>query len=341
MSMRAANGERGVALLAVLWLSVALTMIAMTTSYLVRAEAGAVANNVAAERAAFLAQGGIEAALFAMLRAGSASDAALSGGVGQSFQPGQRRLRYEFREGVCEVEVVPENAKIAVNLAPADQLAALFTGLGIAPEGSRELAEAIVDWRAPRASSVASTFDLFYAELNDPYEASHAPFDELDELLGVKGMTRDLFFGQIIEGADGARRRTPPLADLLTTDANFGGVNVNYAAFEVLRVLPGWNDSLAAHVIEARSRAPFQTLEELRSAAPEAAALLGVAPVTLSPSPVYTLTATAQVHDSEVRRSVRARIRFDRSAPMGVRMTAWWHDWPWSHEAAGLTGGAL
>ena len=40
--------DRGVALLAVLWLSVALSLIAMTTAYLVRTEAAAVSNHVEA-----------------------------------------------------------------------------------------------------------------------------------------------------------------------------------------------------------------------------------------------------------------------------------------------------
>ena len=92
------NGrERGVALLAVLWLSVALTMIAMTTAYLVRSEASAVSNHLDAGRAEFLARGGIEAAVFAILRTGvPASSVAGESSFAQPLRPGQRWLRFDF-----------------------------------------------------------------------------------------------------------------------------------------------------------------------------------------------------------------------------------------------------
>ncbi|MBI3933523.1 MAG: general secretion pathway protein GspK [Acidobacteria bacterium] len=325
---RTSRRQRGVALLAVLWLSVALTMIAMTTAYLVRTEASAVGNHMEAERAALLAQGAVQAAVYAILHpTGNPTPVAGEASLTQQFRPGQRWIHFDFGQGSAEVEVIPENAKININLATPEQLEALFALLGMPVNQSQELAAAIADWRSPRASSISTPFDLFYANLPQPYEARHAPLEQLEELLAVKGMSRDLFFGQFVETSEEAWKRTPPLPDLLTTEPFFGGVNVHYAPYEVLRVLPGWDESLARAVVEARSRIAPGTL---MVSVPGLSGAMSVSPVTFSTGLTYTLTATAQMRDSGVRHSVRARIRFDRSLPMGYQVTAWWQDWPWS-----------
>lgn len=328
LQYRTAGQQRGVALLAVLWLSVALTMIAMTTAYLVRTEAAAVGNHMDAERAGLLAQGAVEIAVYAILH--PTSDPALSSDESsliRQFRTGQRWLQFDFPSGSAIVEVVPENAKLNINVAPQAQLKALFVLLGTPESESQELAAAILDWRSPRASTIATPFDIFYATLLQPYEARHAPVEELEELLAVKGMNRDLFFGSLRETSEGTWRRTPPLEDLLTTEPPFGGVNLSYAAYEVLRVLPGWDESLAAAVVDARSRFTSGTLLD---AVPGLSSASRLSPVTLSPGVAYTLTATAEMRGSDVRHSVRARLRLDRRVPGGYQVTAWWEDWPWS-----------
>jgi general secretion pathway protein K len=325
---RAARGQRGVALLAVLWLSAALTLIAMSTAYVVRTEAVAVGNHIEAERAGWLARGAAQAGIYAILHSGN--EGAAPGGeaaLTQRLNPGQRWLGFDLEGGRAVVEVVPENAKLNINQASVEQLAALFVLLGKPDLESRELAEAIADWRSPRTSSVATPFDMFYEGLAQPYQARHAPLEELEELLAVKGMDRDLFFGNPWETPGGEWRRTSPLADLLTTEPNFGGVNVNYAAYEVLRVLPGWDESLARAVIEARTQNRPGTLMD---AVPELSRVASVSAVSAAPGINYTLTATAQMAGSGVRRSVRARIRVDRTVSMGFQVTGWWEDWPWS-----------
>jgi hypothetical protein len=174
--------------------------------------------------------------------------------------------------------------------------------------------------------------------MSQPYTARHAPLDELEELLAVRGMSRDLFFGRLIETPAGARKMTPPLADLLTTEPGFGGVNVNYAAYEVLRVLPGWDESLASAVVEARSRIGSGSLLET---VPGLSAAASLSAITLSTGPAYTLTATGEARGSSVRHTVRARIRMDRNEAMGFRVTGWWEDWPWSGEASSTEQDAL
>src|SRR5262249_50340018 len=125
------------------------------------------------------------------------------------------------------------------------------------------------------------------------------------------------------------------LFDLLTTDPSAGGVNVNYAAYEVLRVLPGWNDSLVSAVMNARADAPLAALE----AVPGLSAAAAVSAVTLTAGTSYTITATGtatgEPSDQPVQHTMRARVVLDGSAAMGYRVVGWWQDWPWSSSAPG------
>ena len=327
-----ARRQQGVALLAVLWVTVALSVIAMTTAAMVRTEAAAVTNRLESERGYYLARGGVEAAIYAMLHPSSVQPGAIA--AADEFHPGQRFIRFDSADGLVVVEIVPENAKLSINQAPADQLAALFALLDETPEASRELADAIVDWRVPSRSSVDSPFDLFYAALPEPYSAPHIGFQELDELLAVKGMSRDLFFGRLVETPEGAWRRLPPLADLLTTEPNPYGINLHYAPEEVLSVQPGWDAALAEEVVRVRAQTAFVSLEQMQADIPRLATVSSLTPLTLAPYMVYTLTATVWLGDSSFPvRTVRARVRLDRALPLAHRVLAWWSDWPWSPAA--------
>src|SRR3990172_2188805 len=148
---KVARRQQVVALLAVLWLTMALSVIAMTTAAMVRTEAAAVTNRLESERGYYLARGGVEAAIYAMLHPSSVQLGAIA--AADEFHPGQRFIRFDSADGLVVVEIVPENAKLSINQAPPDQLAALFALLDETPEASREMADAIVDWRAPRRSS--------------------------------------------------------------------------------------------------------------------------------------------------------------------------------------------
>ena len=325
--------QKGIALLAVLWLSVALSAMALATSYLVRTEIEAARNQIEAQQSYFLARGGIEAAIDSIARSGFAAPPAQGEASHRpEFLAGQRWLRYEFPGGRCAVEVAPENAKLNINQSPPEQLEALFRALGLSPAESADLAAAMVDWRSPRVSDAGSVFDAFYAGLPRPYKARHAALEHIEELLLVKGMGREMFFGRLEEKPEGGWRRRPPLTDLLTTEATGGAVNPNYAPLEVLLALPGWDEAAATSVIAVREATPLESWNEVQAAAPFAVAAGGIALLTLAQGPVYTLTATCSVPDSAARRSVRALVEIAPNQPLYHQILGWWDNWPFAPE---------
>ena len=319
------RNQRGVALLFVLWLTVALSLMAMATAQMVRTEVAAVSNQIDWQRSYYFARGGIDAAIYSIARSAVAPLAPDAPVLPSDFILGKRWLQYELPGGSCTVEVVPENAKLNINQVPPEQMAALFVSLGMPPEDSLQLASAIAEWRSPRASDVDSPLDLQYANLPDPYVARHAALDHLEELLPVMGMSRSLFFGRTERSTEGRWQKLPPLADLLTTQETGNAVNPNYAAYEVLRALPGWDEAMAAAVIAARATAQFRSMDDLLQAVPIIPSAAGL---TFASGNVYTLTATGSLAGSPVRRSVRALVLVEPQQPLYHRVLGWWDDWP-------------
>jgi len=86
--------------------------------------------------------------------------------------------------------VIDEASKLNINTATLDMLLKL-------PGMTPELAASIIDWRdaddTPTEGGGGES--SYYLTLPDPYYCKNGPFETLDELLLVKGATRDVLFG--------------------------------------------------------------------------------------------------------------------------------------------------
>ena len=135
--------------------------------------------------------------------------------------------------------MVDEERKINVNAAPAEVLERLFILLGLNESQAQDLAFSIVDWRdkdSQLSSASGSAEDSYYRSLANAYEAKDAPFEILQELLLVKGMSADIF---------------QKAAEYLTVYGK-GQVNINTASGVVLQAL-GLSPEVAEKVIVFRN----------------------------------------------------------------------------------------
>ena len=118
----------------------------------------------------------------------------------------------------------------AYNPLVRDFLLRLLTGPYFRMEQIKasELLDAIKDWiDADDEVTGAGAEGAFYARLERPYAVKNAPLDCIEELLMVKGMTHDLFYGAA---------ESPGLAQCLTVFGD-GRININTAPKPVLRAL--------------------------------------------------------------------------------------------------------
>jgi general secretion pathway protein K len=253
------RGERGGVLLLVLWVTAALSFVALSTAMMVRTEAEATGYRVEAEQARWIARGGIEQTMFALqhpdLR--NAEDKPL-------LATGQRRLELPFATGRAQVRLMPEAARMNVNVEPAKALAALLQAVGLTSSQAEETAEAIADWRAPRSSEIGSVLDNFYAGLAPPYQAAHRPFARIQELLLVKGITPEILYGWIERDEAGRLWRHGGLARLLTVYGDTHTMpSLNESPYELLLCLPGMDAERARAIVAGRRQKPYATWNDL------------------------------------------------------------------------------
>ncbi len=114
----------------------------------------------------------------------------------------------------------------------------LLLALGQPPGTAQEIAEAIDDWRRP--GDEGSAFDGDYMAQVPSFRAPHASFQEIEELLLVKGITPDIVLRNLHPGRPdrpaGSPRLVPRagLINCLSVYGFDGRVDVNTASPAVL-----------------------------------------------------------------------------------------------------------
>ena len=328
---RARDRDRGSALLAVLWLSAALAAIAFSLSSTVRSETDRTSTEVDGLRAYYLAQGGIHRAALELLWGGS--------NPAQTLIPrGAPVVNYLFPSGNVRVEIIPEAAKLDVNTAPVQDLFRLVLALGVAPERAQEIVAAIDDWRKPALQG--SPFDLYYASLTPSFRPPHASFQEIEELLLVRGITPDLYYGTYVPGPEGsAEDASAPrlvardgLADCLTVYGSGAQVDANSAAPEVLAAVGLGPEAIQALVARRRA-APFTDVQ-LRAFLDSIGVPSGR--LRIGGNSIVTLRATAQLRLadgrlSDLKRTVAAQVKYMPAQYNEPIHFLRWYDHAWSH----------
>lgn len=108
-----------------------------------------------------------------------------------------------------------------------------------------EIVDSIKDWiDADEEVTGAGAESSYYASLGPPYEAKNAPLDCIEELLMVKGISNEIYYGT---------KEKPGLAQFVTADSD-GLININTAPTMVLRALSPDIDAEAANRMDEYRR---------------------------------------------------------------------------------------
>lgn len=320
------SGRKGAALLAVLWLTAALSAIALSIAGTVHSETERAATNVEDVRSQYLAEGGIQRAILHMQWGPLYRN---PDGTPIYYQPGQPYLELDFPEGHVTVEVIPEASRLNLNQARPEVLGRLLLSLGVTEEAAQQITAAIVDWRQPSPEGPVTAFDQFYLSRTPSFPSKHASFQETEELLLLRGMTPDLYYGTYVHeaGAEGKPPRLVPrggLRDCVSVFGSLGPFDANTVAPAVLLssgMAPGDVDALLAR----RSAQPILRYEDIQATVTGPSAAL----LRLGGNTMYTLRATARMRLpdgrlSDLRRTVAARVKFPRKNNEALRILRWY-----------------
>lgn len=301
--------RRGGALLAVLWLSAALSAIAFSVANTVRGEIERTATSVDGVRGYYLATGAVDRAiLYILWGAGHRNP----DGSTRYWERGVPRLYLRFPSGEAVVEIIPATAKLNLNTASEQDLFRLLIALGAEPGRAQEIAAGIIDWRTPGGGRGPAAFRQLYQSPVSSFSARHASFEEIEEVLLVRGMTPELFYGSYVRDREGRLVRRSGFKDCVSVYGSSSRFDVN-SADPALLVSLGVTPGAVARIVERRRARPFRTIGELgplRGSAGPGAQRLGVGGIS-----IYTLRATARHRLpggglSDMRRSVAATVKF-------------------------------
>jgi general secretion pathway protein K len=306
------GNRRGGALLAVLWVSAALSAIAYAVATSVRGEIERTSTLSDGIRSHFLATGGFERALF-YIEMGP--DRRKPDGTPRYFDPGTPRINFTFPTGVATVEVIPEASKLSLNESQPQDLFRLLVQLGAEPERAQQITAAIIDWRTPVAGGF-SMFDQYYLSLTPSFRARHSSVEEIEELLLVKGMTPDLFYGSVVRDAEGRLQPRVGLRDCVSVYGSSGAVDINTAQPALLAAL-GISPAAVAAIVQRRHARPFRGGPELAELGP----IVGPAMsrLTIGGGTIYTLQSTGRLRTQnggllDLARTVSGVVKFHRVA---------------------------
>ena len=305
--LRISCRRRGSALLAVLWLSAALSAIAFSVAAGVRSETERVGNSEEDVRAYYLASAAIDRAILHLQwSAGSQSD-------NPFFVPGQPHMALDFPSGLTMVDVIPETGKINLNTAAPQMLMNLLGALGANSDQSLQIASAIEDWRKASGNNQPSDFDQFYLSQTPSFQAPHTSFLDVEELLSVAGVTPDLFYGSWVRVGDAEHSHLAPrtaLRDCVSVYGSAGAYDAVWVEPAVLAAVGVSGDAIQ-NLVNRRSAGPIvqADLSAVTADSPELAGKLQVAKHS-----IYTLRATARLRRpdgslSDLRRTVSALVK--------------------------------
>mgnify|MGYP001620190539 CR=1 FL=1 len=223
--------------------------------------------------------------------------------------------------GKISLSAVIDSRRQAPNETLEQALRFLFEQRG----AEEDPTDAILDWidsdDDPRPNGAESDY---YQSLAVPYPCKNASLGSVEELLLIRGMTPELYFGDI-------EAQQLPLSELCTVRGHRSGrINVNTAEPEVLAAIgdalgmPGLSDL----VVEERQRMPFQNNQELvqRGILPPQdntgdASSRRARPFAVS-STSYRIHGNGIAGESRVR--IEAFLTRDASAGIdGIRLTDW------------------
>jgi len=237
MSARSATGQRGVALVLVMWVAVLLTVIASSFIVERRTEMLVVRNSISMARAEAAADAGVQRALLEMYRIDNAPEGWKRDGTVHDWS---------FDDVPVKIEMRDESAKIDINTASDALLRGLFLSQGLADDEAARMVDAILDWRdADSFRRPNGAEEPEYRAAGLSYGPANAPFQAIEELQLVLGMRPELY------------RRVAPL---ITVFSRQPGINPQLASREVLLALPGMTSDVVDQYLVLREAARAQGL---------------------------------------------------------------------------------
>jgi len=291
--------QRGLALLVVLWVMAILMVTVLSFSFSMRTETYATTAFRDDAEKKFFAEAGLQRGLLELLyrRQNITNTIVLEGN--EVWKVDGTEYHDVVGSGSYTVSIMGEEGKIDINKAPDVLLNTLLLNQGVNKDIADTIVDSLLDWRGPAdLTRVHGAGNEYYESLPVPYKVKNAPFDTVEELLLVKGVTPDIFYG------NGDRKG---IMDLLTVYSGGSAINLNYAPIEVLMAIPGISANAADSIIKYRHDQTINNIQEVFSGDSQVMQPF----ITVTEGNVFTIDAVGYKEDGKAGYPVRATVVFD------------------------------
>jgi general secretion pathway protein K len=298
-----AKKTQGIALIVVMLTIAGLSVLAFGFALSMKIETRLAVNADSDQQMLWIGRSGVETARWVLseeMRIGSQPYDSLgqiwAGGPGSGAETNSTLSGFSLQNiqvgaGTCSIKIIDEERKMNINTASPLQIQQALTVMGVDADSISLVADSIGDWidsdDAPRAAGAESDF---YQGLTPAYYAKNAPIDDLSELLFVKGVTPEMYWGTSASdhgpaafqhklGLGTAPGQAPDypfgFKDVFTP-ISAGRININTADANVLQIIPGIDANQAADIIKYRAGpdgidgtsddTPYQNVGQLQAA---------------------------------------------------------------------------
>jgi len=312
----------GVALLAVMSAVTVMILAALAFSGSVQIETRTAIYRKEATQAYALAVGGVQDAIL---------EIAYPPAMDQQDKPrrwrkGQMFVRVPYEQGEARLEIMNETGKLDLNVAGRKQLARLFEARGLTSDQAAQLAAAIDHWRSPGGAddSESKALEDYYRDAG--IRPAHERFGSLEEVLRVRGMSRDIFYGTAVVSPERRIRSEYGVGQDLTIYSGSPQVNVNYASKAVLLSVPGMDEGEVEPIVQERADKPFKSLEDMAQRLAISLPSEAVPFLTTAESGIYSIISVGEVNGSRVRRTIRAVVQVASQRAALHRIVGWYDD---------------
>jgi general secretion pathway protein K len=329
--------SKGIALVMVLWVIAILSMIVLEFSFAMRTEVNIVKTFKEEMQFYAMAEGGIQRAVAELIYKNDSRVQLLRKTLKAEEIPPEKRewvtdgrpYLLTFGQGVCEVRVMGEGGKININTVSEATLRKIIEKLGVDVEKRDIIVDSILDWKDPDDFyRVNGAENDYYRSLKEPYQCKNADFDSIEELLLVRGVTPNLFYGKkgSKEAETGLKVEGVGLRDIFSIYSPTQQIDINSATLPVLRGVLGIPNEIARLIVKAREEKGFLYQQDLLQRVPELspfAGEIGNLVTYQSMTTYYTIESRGKNKEGRSVRGLKVIVKIGGNEKGGYRVIQW------------------